>query len=47
VLTLAEHARLTEAILIVLAARAIWLLPDWLGKWQTLLTRRREARTQT
>jgi hypothetical protein len=44
VLNLAAQARLTEVVLIVVTARAIWLLPDWLTKWQRLLARRRAAR---
>lgn len=28
---------------VVLALRALWLLPDWLGKWQWLMRHRRPA----
>jgi hypothetical protein len=33
-----------DAIWVLMALRVAWLLPDWLGKWQRLLHRRRISR---
>jgi hypothetical protein len=30
-----------DLVWVVVALRAAWLLPDWVGKWQRLIARRR------
>jgi hypothetical protein len=32
-----------DALWVIVALRATWLLPDWLAKWQRLFDRRRDT----
>lgn len=35
-LNLAEQLRGPEVVCVLIAARAVWLFPDWLTKWKRL-----------